>query len=164
MIIFDFDQTLVDTSTVESLRTARRWKEVMARVSTLNVYANISELLTDLSVQGHALAIVTKSPSMVPKWFIDHYRWPIDVLVGYHDVTYRKPHPEGLLKAMAKTGAEPGTSFHVGDQVQDTEAARAAGVTAIGVTWGISDDAALRASNPDRLFATVTEVRAFFGL
>ena len=31
MIIFDFDQTLVDTSPVEALRAARRWKDVMAQ-------------------------------------------------------------------------------------------------------------------------------------
>ncbi len=162
MIIFDFDQTLVDTSPVEPLRAARDWKGVMARADRLEVYPGISGLLADLSARGHKLAIVTKSPDMVPKWFIAKYGWPIDVLVGYHHVKRRKPDPEGLLLAMGKVRADAAVSYHVGDHVQDTQAARGAGVTAIGVTWGIEDDTELRASGPDVVFATVEELEHFF--
>ena len=161
MIIFDFDQTLVDTSPVEALRAARRWREVMAQAPKLRVYDGIGELLAALHGKGQKLAIVTKSPDMVPKAFIKQHKWPIDIVVGYHQVKKRKPDPEGLLIAMQQAGASPKETFHVGDQPEDTEASRGAGVTAIGSTWGIADAAALKASKPDRIFDAVPELAAF---
>lgn len=162
MIVFDFDQTLVDTAPVEHLRARKDWKGVMARAGQLEVYSGITELLGDLHARGHVLAIVTKSPDMVPKAFIRQHRWPIDIVVGYHHVKFRKPNPEGLLLAMSKAGATPDRTYHVGDQVQDTEASRGAKVVAVGVTWGLDSDAELRASRPDVVFDTVAELAAFF--
>jgi HAD superfamily hydrolase (TIGR01509 family) len=161
MIIFDFDQTLVDTRPVEVLRAARRWKEVMAQAPRLKVYDGINGLLQKLHERGQTLAIVTKSPDMVPKAFIKQHKWPIDIVVGYHQVRNRKPHPEGLLLAMSQAGASPNSTVHVGDQPEDTEASRAAGVGAIGSAWGIDDPAALEASKPDRIFRTVDELETF---
>jgi HAD superfamily hydrolase (TIGR01509 family) len=161
MIIFDFDQTLVDTSPVEALRAARRWRDVMARASDLKVYDGIGELLDVLHQRGQTLAIVTKSPDMVPKAFIRAHKWPIDIVVGYHHVKKRKPDPEGLLLAMTQAGAEPGTTLHVGDQPEDTEASRAAGVVPLGAAWGIPDAAALEASKPDVVFKSVEQCKSF---
>jgi HAD superfamily hydrolase (TIGR01549 family) len=161
MIIFDFDQTLVDTSPVEALRAARRWRDVMAQAPKLRVYDGIGELLAELRANGQKLAIVTKSPDMVPKAFIKRHKWPIEIVVGYHQVRRRKPDPEGLLLAMQQAGASAEGTFHVGDQPEDTEASRAAGVTAIGSAWGIADAAALKASKPDWIFGTVPELKAF---
>lgn len=161
MIIFDFDQTLVDTTSVEHLRAARNWKAVMARASQLPVYDGMTALLTELHESGHTIAIVTKSPDMVAKTFIKAHNWPIDIVVGYHQVKNRKPDPEGLLLAMSKACAIPEETYHVGDQAQDTEASRAAGVMALGSAWGVSDTQDLRSSNPDELFATVADLAIF---
>jgi len=161
MIIFDFDQTLVDTSPVEALRAARRWKDVMAQAPKLRVYDGVTELLAALHAEGQKLAIVTKSPDMVPKAFIKQHKWPIDIVVGYHQVKKRKPDPEGLLLAMKQGGASADETFHVGDQPEDTEASRGAGVVAIGSAWGIADAALLKASKPDHLFDTVAKLKRF---
>ncbi|MCH8275855.1 MAG: HAD-IA family hydrolase [Armatimonadetes bacterium] len=161
MIIFDFDQTLVDTQPVEPLRAARNWRAVMARAAELEVYAGINDLLRELHTRDQALAIVTKSPDMVPRAFIKQHKWPIDIVVGYHHVKRRKPDPEGLILAMEKAGASPESTFHVGDQPEDTEASRAANVVAIGSGWGIGDAQALKASAPDHLFMSVSDLREF---
>ena len=161
MVIFDFDQTLVDTSPVEALRAARRWREVMAQAPKLVVYDGIGELLATLHEKRQPLAIVTKSPDMVPKAFIKQHRWPIDIVIGYHQVRKRKPDPEGLLLAMSQAGAAPAETFHVGDQPEDTEASRAAKVAAIGSAWGLADVAALEGSKPDRIFKSAGELKAF---
>lgn len=162
MVIFDFDQTLVDTSPVEHLRSARNWKSVMAQAPSLQVYQGITEVLSDLHHSGQVLAIVTKSPDMVPKAFIRQHGWPIDIVVGYHQTKQRKPDPEGLLLAMRQAGAAPETTFHVGDQPEDTQASRSAGVKALGAAWGALDSGALLASHPDVVLATVADLRAFF--
>ena len=83
MVIFDFDQTLVDTRPVEALRAARKWGEVMARVPELKVYPGITVLLQELHDRGQKLAIVTKSPDMVAKKFIAQHKWPINIVIGY---------------------------------------------------------------------------------
>ena len=161
MIIFDFDLTLVDTKPVEALRAARKWRAVMDRAPSLEVYDGVDELLVDLHASGQTLAIVTKSPDMVPRYFARRFRWPIDVVIGYHQVTRRKPDPEALTLAMREAGAKPGETFHVGDQPEDTEASRRAGIVAIGVGWGSADVGLLRASNPDHLFTSIQECREF---
>jgi HAD superfamily hydrolase (TIGR01509 family) len=161
MVIFDFDQTLVDTSAVEDLRAARNWKAVMARASALPVYDGVTELLKDLHAKGLPLAIVTKSPDMVPKAFIREHKWPIKIVIGYHQVKRPKPDPQGLLLAMEKGDASPEETFHVGDRPEDTEASRLAGVTALGAAWGIENVDALKASRPDAIFPSVAELREY---
>lgn len=161
MVIFDFDQTLVDTSPVEHLRAARNWKAVMAQAPKLNVYDGVHELLNELHAAGERIAIVTKSPDMVAKAFIREHKWPIDIVLGYHQVRARKPDPEGLNLAMQKAGTVPGETYHVGDQPEDTQASRAAGVIALGSSWGLSDASALQASAPDAMFASVADLRAY---
>lgn len=162
MIIFDFDQTLVDTSSVEHLRAARKWKAVMAQISKLPTYDGINDLIRELHQVGQTIAIVTKSPNIVPEAFIKANGWPIDIVIGYHQVKNRKPHPEGLLLAMSKAGASPNETYHVGDQPQDTEASRGANVIALGAAWGCTDIRELKASNPNVLLTSVKELREYF--
>jgi HAD superfamily hydrolase (TIGR01549 family) len=161
MIIFDFDQTLVDTRPVEALRAARKWKDVMARASKLTIYEGITDLLAELHHRSQALAIVTKSPDMVARAFIRQYKWPIDIVIGYHQVRNPKPDPEGLLLAMSKAGSTPDDTFHVGDQPEDTAASRAANVVALGAAWGLTDINPLKVSAPDHLFVSVADLRNF---
>ena len=47
-----------------------------------------------------------------------------------------KPHPEILYQAMAENGVEPQDTVMIGDTTYDIEMARAAGVSAVGVSWG----------------------------
>lgn len=47
-----------------------------------------------------------------------------------------KPHPSMILAALAETGAAPHETIMIGDTTYDIEMARAAGVGALGVSWG----------------------------
>ena len=133
----------------------------MARVRELEVYDGIHELIWELDAYA-TLAIVTMSPDMVPRFFVKQHNWPIEIVLGFHQVKRRKPDPEALVLAMRSAGAEPRDTFHVGDQPEDTEASRAAGVTAIGAGWGLADTSLLETSKPDRLFRSVQELQEFF--
>ena len=55
-----------------------------------------------------------------------------------------KPHPAMLLDALVETGAEAADAVMVGDTSFDMEMARAAGMTAIAVTWGYHPETRLR--------------------
>jgi len=161
MVIFDFDQTLVDTSSLLSLRRERNWSEVNRRMRELDPYLGVSELLGELHSFEQSLAIVTTSPSMVVEKFVGLHGWPIDLVVGYHQVSRRKPDPQGLLVALERCDADATTSFHVGDRPEDTEASRRGGLVAIGAGWGCEDIGLLEESAPDFLFMSVEELRRF---
>lgn len=164
MIIFDLDQTLVDTSPVQHLREAGNWKAVMAKAPSLSIYDGIQDLLEELHEKGQRIAILTKSPDMVAKKFVSLHKWPIDIVIGYHQVKGRvKPLPDGLLLIMKEAGALAKNTFHIGDHPNDTAASRAAGVVAIGAAWGIPDTAGLKASRPDQLFESVADLHRYFG-
>lgn len=60
----------------------------------------------------------------------------LDPVLGEEDVPAPKPRPDGLLAACGRLGVDPGRCAYVGDGAADRAAARAAGMTAIGVTWG----------------------------
>ena len=59
------------------------------------------------------------------------------------DEAPRKPDPAGVLEIMAKVGASPGETIFVGDSRVDVETARAAGVSLVAVTWGLTSRAEL---------------------
>ncbi|WP_018697662.1 HAD-IA family hydrolase [Amorphus coralli] len=72
----------------------------------------------------------------------------VDVIVerfGFHghfvtiqtaDDAPSKPHPQMILNALAETGAEPAAAVMIGDTTFDMQMAKAAGVAALGVSWG----------------------------
>jgi phosphoglycolate phosphatase-like HAD superfamily hydrolase len=59
-----------------------------------------------------------------------------DVIVGGDETERQKPSPEPLLLALDRLGAEPADAAYVGDSPFDMQAARAAGLYAVGVSWG----------------------------
>jgi phosphoglycolate phosphatase len=54
-----------------------------------------------------------------------------------------KPNPGMVLEAMREAGVAPQDTVVVGDTIYDIAMARAAGATAIGVTWGYHEGVAL---------------------
>lgn len=73
------------------------------------------------------------------------------------DVEQRKPHPEGLMKALREMGLSPVESAYVGDSPEDVAMARAAGVLPVGIPGGFPNRAALAASRPALLAASLAE-------
>lgn len=60
-----------------------------------------------------------------------------------------KPDPAMLRAALAAAGARPEQAAMVGDSVYDMQMARAAGVRAVGVSWGYHTPAALVAAGAE---------------
>src|SRR5438105_4112001 len=59
-----------------------------------------------------------------------------DVVVGGDEAEAQKPAPDLLQLALERLGAKPADAAYVGDSPFDMAAARAAGMHAVGVTWG----------------------------
>jgi phosphoglycolate phosphatase len=61
---------------------------------------------------------------------------PIEDAAGADSFDVRKPHPGHVLKLLARMGADPATALMVGDSIHDIEAAHAAGLKVVAVSWG----------------------------
>jgi pyrophosphatase PpaX len=84
----------------------------------------------------------------------------IDVLAGQEQTEVHKPHPEPLLYAASMLGAQPSDCVYVGDAIFDVQAAHAAGMAAVAVTWGASTRAVLESTGPDEVVDDVPALRA----
>jgi pyrophosphatase PpaX len=105
---------------------------------TIAVCEGMDGVLEELRGRGHRLGIVTaKRRATVDLAFarvpIEHL---FDVVVGGDETSEHKPHPAPLLLALERLGAQPRDAAYVGDSPFDMQAANAAGVHAIGVSWG----------------------------
>jgi len=80
-----------------------------------------------------------------------------EIVLGGNSVARPKPHPDMLHAIMAATGTED--LVMIGDTTYDLEMARAAGVKAIGVSWGHHSVERLRPLAP-----VVDSVEALGGL
>jgi pyrophosphatase PpaX len=105
---------------------------------TLECCLGVEDVLTTLKERGHRLGIVTaKRRRTVDLAFA---RLPIEHLfetvVGGDETEHHKPHPEPLQLALERLGAAPEEAAYVGDSPFDMQAAKAAGLYAIGVSWG----------------------------
>lgn len=66
-----------------------------------------------------------------------------------------------LRRLLAQHGLSRETTAYIGDEVRDIEAARAAGLRSIAVSWGYSDRSALVSAQPDQLFDTPNDLLAY---
>ena len=81
-----------------------------------------------------------------------------DAIVGGEDVAQHKPHPEGLLAALAKLAAPREHALYVGDHPVDAEAAQAASLRFIAALSGSSLPAEFSAFPVERFIASLREL------
>jgi pyrophosphatase PpaX len=88
----------------------------------------------------------------------------IQVTVSVDDVVRSKPDAEPVLKALDMLGVEPDQSVYVGDSWYDIIAGQQAGVTTVGVTWGMASREELAEVKPDFIVNSWDEFLAVFPL
>ena len=105
---------------------------------TLECCAGLDVVLPELKERGHRLGIVTAKRRVTVE--LAFARLPIEHLfetvVGGDETVNHKPDPEPLLLALERLGASARDAAYVGDSPFDMLAAKAAGLYAIGVSWG----------------------------
>ena len=103
-------------------------------------YPGVRDTLMQLQAQGLILAVVTNKPLAATQEILaalDLARF-FAAVVGGDSAARRKPHPDPIMKALADAGLKADEAIMVGDNYHDIEAAHAAGVEAIIVTYGYS--------------------------
>ena len=162
-ILFDLDMTLVDTSSLLSLRSERKWSEVYNRLDETKLFNSISSLIKK-SKSKYKIGIVTNSPRKYAQKLIDFHNLDIPILSAFHDTKKHKPDPEPIIYGVNKLGIEPEEVIYVGDETGDIYAAKSAKCTAVGVTWGFASKNKLEEQKPDFIAENIDQLFNYLDL
>lgn len=126
----------------------------------LKLYDGILDLLNRLTKAGVRLGLVTSKsrPTTQMAFDLTGIEPYFDVTVCCDEAPGNKPSADPVLYCLAGLDTRPEDAAYVGDSPSDIQAAHAARVTAIGVSWGVFDRRALAAEKPDRLVHTILEL------
>ena len=130
------------------------------------LFPAVADTLGALHAKGLPLALVTNKPTpfvapILASLDIAKY---FTVVIGGDDVKNKKPHPEPLLMVAEKLGLAPAELLFVGDSRNDIQAAKAAGCSSIGLTYGYNYGEPISLSEPDYIFDQFNELLPAFGL
>jgi phosphoglycolate phosphatase len=101
-------------------------------------FPGVREALERLTEAGCAMAVCTNKPEwpsrrLLEELGLDGY---FGAIVGGDTLAVRKPDPGHLHECIRRVGAAPGRAIMVGDSRTDVDAARAAAVPVVAVTFG----------------------------
>jgi phosphoglycolate phosphatase-like HAD superfamily hydrolase len=119
------------------------------RANLLRAFPGMIELLVTLRSQGHPIAVVTSKlrDEARADLLATTMNGSVEVLVAFEDSTEHKPHPEPIIQALDSLRGTRGVG--IGDLPTDITAVRAAGLSAIGVSWGYGSTEALLDAGAD---------------
>jgi phosphoglycolate phosphatase len=133
-------------------------KYFLAREDTMKLFPGMHELLSTLK-NNHVLAIATgKSRKGLDRALDAGGLRQYFAASRCGDETSPKPHPAMLHELMEELNFSREQLLMIGDTSHDLEMARAAGVDALGVTYGAHREAGLRSCGPLECFSTVGEL------
>lgn len=138
----------------------RRGKhELGKKIADLKPISGIAEVLADLKADGYTLGIVTSNSVKNVEIFLkgnnlDHFDFV------YSAGMFRK---RGILRSLHKrlTTQHEATSpiIYIGDETRDVDAAKAAGMYVISVTWGLNARPLLEKHAPNAIAETPSELK-----
>jgi len=157
-VIFDLDQTLIDSSSATVHRDSRKWANVYPLIPSFKTYDGISEALEYLSENSIPYAVVTSSPNTYAKQVCVHWGIKDQHMVCYHDTSRRKPYPDPIELAVKNMKATIAETISFGDRDIDIIASKRAGVISVACMWHCEDPESIKAANPDYIIETPDEI------
>ncbi len=126
------------------------------------LYAGIDELVRGLARRSHPLGVVSNNDGVFVRQVLGDFGIAAHfaAIYGEEDMPAPKPDHRGLVKAAAAMSRDARNCVYVGDSGGDAQAAHAAGMRAIGVTWGIHGRHEMEAMGFDRLIDHPRELGA----
>lgn len=147
----------VENVTLEPERLERLFEDFLEHYGAhlcdhSHLFPGAAEALERLRKRGFALAVCTNKVERHAKDLLDAlgvaHRFA--AIVGKDTYPYSKPDPRHILSTVEAAGGDPRRAVMVGDSRADVEAARAARVPVIGVTFGYTA-VPIGELNPDRV-------------
>lgn len=120
----------------------RAREEYTKRAHEIRVIDGIADVVAGLRERGLRVAILSSNDAVVVRETVERAGLSFD----FYDTGSRAlGKARALRKAMGSHSVPPGEVIYVGDELRDVEACRSADVRMVGVAWGLTDAAALRA-------------------
>ncbi|PWH06698.1 HAD family hydrolase [Brachybacterium endophyticum] len=130
---------------------ARAYREynVTHHDDRIATYPGAAEHLEVLRAAGARLGVVTSKGAELARRGLEITGAPaVEAVVGKEHTAAHKPDPAPLHYALDLLEGRPERAVYVGDAATDLQAAHAAGMDAVGVTWGAGTRPALEAQQP----------------
>lgn len=125
--------------------------QAYAEVNSLTeVYSGVLESLQFLQELNIKMALITNKPArFLPNLLhemglANYFNW----VIGGDTLPQKKPNPAGLLWVMQQAGVKADECLFVGDSKNDIQAAQAAQVASVAVSYGYNYSEPISASNP----------------
>jgi HAD superfamily hydrolase (TIGR01509 family) len=123
-----------------------------------------AETLKSLRNKGYRLGVVTSGNDDRVRREAGHFGLEdlFEVFVCHEHITQRKPHPEGLLLALAGLKCHPEECAYVGDAPEDIQMGKRANIMTVGVRSNYPSNARLLSLAPDIYLESLTELSSYF--
>lgn len=123
-------------------------------------YPGVEALLVHLKRGGYKIGCITNKTACVTDQLLrllDVYD-DFDIILGGDSLTRRKPDPLPLLHAGEQLEVTTDRILMIGDSQTDVDAARAAGIDIVCVSYGYNRGRDIRQAQPDRIVDSLTEL------
>ena len=148
---YQYEESAIDPAHFQIMKNAFDEHYAKGIDQNFAVYPAVAETLASLKNAGFEMAVVTNKP--------DSFVQPLLKAAGIADyfsytlgggvLAVHKPAPEPLFYLCDKFAVEPNQALMVGDSKNDIEAARAAGMPVVGLTYGYNHGEPIEHSQPD---------------
>lgn len=137
--------------TVDDIFTARQYFDqayLAALHQATGAFDGVAEFLQRISLPK---VVITNKPRLFTEPLIQSLGWSdyFPFIVCGDDYSERKPHPMPLLKACEKLSVPANRALMIGDSRHDIQAAKAAGIATVAVSYGYNHGDDIRLSFPD---------------
>jgi len=150
-----------DRETMIKQQGARYRDEFLPHVKP---FPGVRTLFEELKQRGRGIALATDCQKDELRHYLDitGARDLVEAFACGDDVECGKPAPDLVRIALERIDATGKRSVMIGDTMFDAEAARNAGIMAVGVLTGRTAEEALRAAGCEAVLPDVTALRAAF--
>ncbi|MCW8445533.1 HAD hydrolase-like protein [Fluoribacter gormanii] len=119
-------------------------------ISTLSIFIDLPEVLTELKHLDCTMGIVTSNSLVnVSTWLEQHQMQNIFNFIHAESSYFGKGYL--LKKAIKSYAMKLNDTFYIGDETRDIEAAKKCHIQSIAVTWGFNSESLLTRYNPTHI-------------
>lgn len=151
---------------LEPARLERLFEDFLAHygehlAETSRLYPGVLDALDVLESRGFRLAVCTNKVERHAVDLLDALGIGprFSAIVGKDTFAFSKPDPRHITATVDKAGGDPARAVMVGDSRADVDAAKAAGIPVVGVSFGYTA-VPMRELGPDRLIDHFEELPA----
>ena len=125
-------------------------------------YDGIPELLHELKLQGHTLAVASNKYQAATEKIVAHF-FPntFDVVLGEREGIPRKPDPQivwDIIHRLSPLASNLSPIYYIGDSLVDAATAKAANLPFVACTWGFCTQKQLAQAQPNYMIHHPSEI------